>query len=102
MKRDEIFARDEYRCVYCGTIQPVELLSLDHVQAKVRGGDRSPGNLVTACMSCNTLKANHRLADFLASSAVARENFFRYALHVWPRHLRTVREDLDRALKGRF
>jgi hypothetical protein len=53
-------------------------------------------------MSCNTLKANHRLAEFLASSAVARENFFRYALHVWPRHLRTVRQDLDRALKGRF
>jgi hypothetical protein len=42
-----------------------------------------------------------RLSAFLLSDAVAREEFFvRAAPHVWPRILRTVREELDR-LSGR-
>src|SRR5579864_4988059 len=47
MKRERIFGRDHYRCVYCGERFLAEELTLDHVQARVRGGDRSEGNLVT-------------------------------------------------------
>ncbi len=68
---------------------------MDHVQARVRGGDRSGGNLVTACTGCNVLKGHRRLSEFLAESMVARENFFRYAKHVWPRHLRSVQEEIE-------
>ena len=49
MRREGIFARDDYRCVYCGQQFEPDLLSVDHVQPRVRGGDRSGGNLVTAC-----------------------------------------------------
>lgn len=94
MKRNEIFARDAFRCVYCGETFAADALSIDHVQPRVRGGDRSDGNLVTACRGCNTLKGHRRLGDFLRESGVARENFFRYAVHVWPRHLRALAEEL--------
>lgn len=96
MKRNRIFERDEYRCVYCGERFEPEELTLDHVQPRVRGGDRSEGNLVTACSACNTLKGHRRLAAFLRESPAARENFFRYAVHVWPRILRQLREELER------
>ena len=96
MKRLRIFERDEYRCVYCGQQFPSEELTIDHVEPRVRGGDRSDGNLVTACRACNTLKAHRRLSDFLHAEEVARENFFRYAVHVWPRILRVLHEDLER------
>ena len=90
MKRDEIFTRDGNRCVYCGRVFPAEELTVDHVQPRVRGGDRSGGNLVTACGGCNVLKGHRRLAVFLAESPVARENFRKYARYVWPRLLRDL------------
>lgn len=96
MKRIRIFERDDYRCVYCGGRFTPEELTLDHVQARVRGGDRSEGNLVTACSACNTLKGHRRLSVFLKENRDARENFFRYAVHVWPRLLRQLRGELER------
>ena len=94
MKRNGIFERDGFRCVYCGEQFLAEELTLDHVQPRVRGGDRSEGNLVTACRACNTLKGQHRLSTFLFETPDARENFFRYAVHVWPRLTRLVQEEL--------
>lgn len=95
MKRELVFARDGFRCVYCGGEFPAEVLSVDHVQPRVRGGDRSGGNLVTACGGCNTRKGHRRLAEFLADEPLAAANFFRLAArHVWPRHLRAVADEL--------
>ena len=94
LKREEVFARDGGRCVYCGELFPNEELTVDHVQARVRGGDRSGGNLVTACGPCNTLKGHRRLSEFLRAEPAARANFFRLARHVWGRHLRVLREEL--------
>ncbi len=96
MRREQIFERDEYRCVYCGEVFPADQLTVDHVQARVRGGDRSGGNLVTACSGCNTAKGHRRVGDFLHDNAVARTNFFRYAIHLWPRLLSGVREAIGR------
>lgn len=97
MKRSQIFERDEYRCVYCGERFPGEELTVDHVQPRVRGGDRSEGNLVTACRGCNTLKGHRRLSAFLVENETARRHFFRLATHVWPRHLRALREQCGEA-----
>jgi 5-methylcytosine-specific restriction endonuclease McrA len=74
---------------------PVEELTLDHVQPRVRGGDSSEGNLVTACMACNTLKGQSRLSVFLHAHRAARESFFRLATSVWPRHLRDLERELQ-------
>jgi 5-methylcytosine-specific restriction endonuclease McrA len=96
LKREDVFVRDAHRCVYCGREFPPEALTVDHVQARVRGGDRSGGNLVTACGECNVRKGHRRLAQFLAEDASAREHFFRLAVHVWPRHLRAIEEEMRR------
>ncbi|MDB4878371.1 MAG: hypothetical protein JWM41_4817 [Gemmatimonadetes bacterium] len=95
MKRNGIFERDEFRCVYCGEHFAADELTLDHVQPRVRGGDRSEGNLVTACKACNTLKGQRRLSAFLHEQPVARENFFLHARYVWPRLLKLVADELD-------
>ena len=96
MNRKDVFARDAWRCVYCGQPFPEEALTVDHVQPRVRGGDRSGGNLVTACGACNVAKGHRRLAEYLRAEPAARANFFRLARHVWPRHLRAVEEEMAR------
>jgi 5-methylcytosine-specific restriction endonuclease McrA len=96
MKREAIFARDAWRCVYCGAVFPPEELTVDHVQPRVRGGDGSPGNLVTACRGCNTRKGHRRAAEFLADEPASYEHFRRLARSVWPRHLRAVEEEVRR------
>jgi hypothetical protein len=90
--RERIFARDGYRCVYCGETFPGERLSLDHVQPRMRGGDNSPGNLVTACQPCNTRKGSLPAWAFLADLPGERANFLHYATHVWPRLRRAVQD----------
>jgi 5-methylcytosine-specific restriction endonuclease McrA len=90
--REELFARDGWRCVYCGAVQPAEALSVDHVHPRVKGGDHSSGNLVTACIACNSRKGGRSLARFLADEPDARAHFEALAVHVWPRHRKALRE----------
>ena len=94
MNRGEIFARDDYRCVFCGLVFPEEELTVDHLQARSRGGDRSGGNLVTACGACNLKKGRVRLANYLAENPEAYSNFRFYAIHVWKRHLAAIEEEI--------
>lgn len=94
MTRDALFARDGFTCVYCGAVLPPEQLTVDHVQPRARGGDGSGGNLVTACGPCNVRKGHRPLAHFLADEPAAAASFFTLATHVWPRHLRAVREEM--------
>jgi 5-methylcytosine-specific restriction endonuclease McrA len=94
MRREQIFERDEYRCVYCGEQFDVGELTVDHVQPRMRGGDRSSGNLVTACNACNVRKGGARLGDFLRADPVARANFLRLAgAVVWKRIIRDLERD---------
>ena len=95
-----MFRRDGYRCVYCGEPFEPAALTVDHVQPRVRGGDNSPGNVVTACGGCNTAKGHRKLAEFLLAEPKARAHFFTLARFVYPRHLRAVREEIA-AREGR-
>jgi 5-methylcytosine-specific restriction endonuclease McrA len=92
VNREKVFVRDEGRCVYCGVQFPAAELTVDHVQPQLRGGDRSGGNVVTACATCNLRKGHRRLAEFLLDEPESLANFQRYARHVWPRHLRSLDE----------
>ena len=49
-----IHQRDNFTCVYCGKYGN----TLDHIHPKSRGGRNTWGNLATACLSCNGLKAD--------------------------------------------
>lgn len=94
--RARVLARDDYRCVYCAQVFPPEQLTLDHVQPRMRGGDQSEGNLVSACRACNTRKASQPAWAFLAADPVARANFLTHATGVWPRLRRAVEEAAER------
>jgi 5-methylcytosine-specific restriction endonuclease McrA len=56
ISRRALFARDEWRCVYCGTTRG--RLTLDHVIPRSRGGDSVWENVVTSCAPCNLRKGN--------------------------------------------
>jgi hypothetical protein len=90
--RERIFARDGNRCVYCAGLFSPEQLSLDHVQPRARGGDNSPGNLVTACQGCNTRKGHQPAWAWLAELPDERANFLRFGTAVWARLRRAVEE----------
>jgi 5-methylcytosine-specific restriction endonuclease McrA len=55
MNRQNIFKRDNNKCVYCGNKQD---LTLDHLNPKSRGGRTHWENLVTACKPCNSKKGD--------------------------------------------
>jgi 5-methylcytosine-specific restriction endonuclease McrA len=98
----DVFARDGYRCVYCGEVFEADALTIDHVQPRVRGGDGSLGNVVTACGACNTRKGHRRVAQFLRDEPASRANFFRLATHVYRRHLRDIEEELRKGGLGKL
>lgn len=52
VSRRAVFARDEYRCQYCGDRAD----SIDHVVPRSRGGLDVWDNLAAACRPCNTRK----------------------------------------------
>jgi len=99
-RKERIFKRDGFRCVYCGA-EPVSTeLTLDHVEPRMRGGDHSEGNLVTCCAACNRLKGGQPawaflprhpelLANFLTATEAERTE---HATPVWRRLRRAVIE----------
>lgn len=56
--RRNVYRRDAYRCVYCGTQPRSDHLTIDHVIPRSRRGDSSWSNCVTACFGCNAKKAD--------------------------------------------
>ena len=90
--RETIFRRDGMCCVYCGNVFPEAQLTLDHVEPRMRGGDNSAGNLVTACRGCNARKGAAPAWAFLAANPDERANFLRLATRVWPRLRRAVEQ----------
>ena len=63
ISRRALFARDNWRCVYCGT--STGRMTLDHVVPRSRGGDSVWENVVTSCAPCN-LKKGNRLPEEVA------------------------------------
>ncbi len=54
--RQNIYARDRYKCQYCGDRFSSEDLTYDHVIPKSRGGKTQWKNIVTCCIDCNRKK----------------------------------------------
>lgn len=65
ISRRALFARDGWKCVYCGTA--AGRMTLDHVIPRSKGGDSVWENVVTACAPCN-LRKGDRLPEEAAMS----------------------------------
>ncbi len=63
-KKAKIFARDSYKCFYCGYAGTNLDLTLDHIIPKSVGGDSSANNLITACKKCNSAKNDQSIEEF--------------------------------------
>lgn len=64
-----VFERDKYTCQYCGKKVVAngpsaahDTATIDHVNPRANGGKTTFENTVTACVACNTRKANKLLA----------------------------------------
>lgn len=56
--RINIYARDGYKCQYCGTKCTISELTYDHVVPRAKGGRTTWENIVTCCYPCNYQKGN--------------------------------------------
>ena len=56
--RENLFDRDNHQCQYCGHQMKPTQLNMDHVIPRDQGGKTSWENIVTACIQCNSKKAN--------------------------------------------
>lgn len=63
LTRENVYKRDNYECVYCGSNNP-RILTLDHVIPQSKGGKDTWDNLVTACRPCNQEKADLTLEEY--------------------------------------
>jgi 5-methylcytosine-specific restriction endonuclease McrA len=54
--RFNVYARDGFRCQYCGERRRMRELTYDHVVPRCRGGRTVWENIVTACRPCNNKK----------------------------------------------
>jgi len=61
ISRRVLFARDGWRCVYCGS--EGNRLTLDHVVPRSRGGTSEWENVVTSCAPCNHRKGDRLLEE---------------------------------------
>jgi hypothetical protein len=51
--RLRVFARDGYRCRYCGATARDARLTIDHHVPRAAGGTDEMDNLITSCAQCN-------------------------------------------------
>jgi 5-methylcytosine-specific restriction endonuclease McrA len=61
--RSNVYARDQYRCQYCGQRFPVSELTYDHVIPRSQGGKTVWTNIATACEHDNRKKAGQTPAQ---------------------------------------
>ena len=61
--RVNLYARDRYRCQYCGSKESLGDLTFDHVVPRSRGGKTTWTNVVAACVACNHRKGNRTPAE---------------------------------------
>jgi hypothetical protein len=66
--RFRIFARDGFKCRYCGKSSAHVVLVVDHVIPVAEGGTDDDENLITACEPCNQGKAAKRLEQFMPTA----------------------------------
>lgn len=67
--RNAVLERDGYICRYCGG----RANTADHIVPVSRGGVEAEGNLVAACVRCNSAKGTMTLTEFMDSKWM-REN----------------------------
>lgn len=61
--RVNVYARDDYKCQYCGKRLPMDELTYDHVIPRTLGGKTEWTNIVSCCDDCNGKKGGRTPAQ---------------------------------------
>jgi hypothetical protein len=69
-KKNEVMREDGFACSYCGMKGDGLTLVVDHIIPRIKGGDNADDNLTTACIACNSKKADLSAADFIERHAL--------------------------------
>lgn len=67
LSRENVFKRDNKKCVYCGNSKRQEL-TIDHLIPQSKGGKNEWNNLVTCCKTCNNNKGDMDASDFTSKA----------------------------------
>ena len=68
--QQQVWARDGFRCLYCGRPMGEVTLTIDHFVPVESGGGNDPSNLISACRKCNKQKGNQGPKDYCQSSGL--------------------------------
>jgi 5-methylcytosine-specific restriction endonuclease McrA len=72
-KRERIYTRDAWSCVYCNAYLKDEVASrrtLDHIIPRSKGGSNHESNLVTCCITCNASRKDNDLPKQMFAKAL--------------------------------
>jgi hypothetical protein len=94
-KRWRVLARDNFRCVYCGTTAEAKELHIDHLYSQALGGTDDEDNLVTACADCNIGKRSELLQRLVERPV---EQYAAEAIHAVGMAITTFTNHVERHL----
>jgi CRISPR/Cas system Type II protein with McrA/HNH and RuvC-like nuclease domain len=94
-KRWRVLARDNFRCVYCGTTAEAKELHIDHLYPQALGGTDDEDNLVTACVDCNIGKRSQLLQSLVERPV---EQYAAEAIHAVGRAVTIFTNHVERHL----
>lgn len=76
--RDEIAAKTNHRCAYCGEVLGNRFY-IDHVKSVYSGGGNELSNLKASCFSCNSFKHAMTLEQFRNEMSKQANRAFAYS-----------------------
>lgn len=79
-----IWARDNFRCVYCGRKMGDVQLSVDHWIPLELGGEDKPSNYISACKACNKDKGKQQPEIFCRKRGIYFDEIDHYLKGMFP------------------
>jgi len=67
--------RANFKCSYCNRNLDPKTWELDHISPLSKSGLNIPTNIAPACKSCNRMKSNMELMDFIHTCKIISDNF---------------------------
>lgn len=76
--QQKIWARDGFKCMYCGREMGEVQLSVDHFDPLEFGGAETQENLISACRKCNKRKGSISARDWCDKNGLLYDDLKRY------------------------
>lgn len=76
--QQKVWARDNFKCVYCGCKMGEVTLSIDHFMPLELGGANNPSNYLTACKKQNRMKGNMHPQEWCDKLGISYQGMLDY------------------------